>query len=238
MSKSAITFFGVSNFIGNLFDCACALDLTPHRIVMNCEETRRPRTKTIDERIALLERTPSVLPLDAFVPDDTESYFLGTGATARDKLASELQERFGIASANLIHPTAYVSRFARVGNGVLVGLVRSSGTDAVLEDFAMIKRLASVGHEMVVGRFARVQPGATVAGHVLLAPHVVIGLGANLIEELVIGERAFVGASSIVTGDVPPGVMVSGSPARVRRGDAAYGSDPSSRPAPATLLCS
>jgi sugar O-acyltransferase (sialic acid O-acetyltransferase NeuD family) len=221
MNKSAITFFGVSNFIGDLFDCACALGLTPHRIVMNCEETRRPRTKTINDRIALLDKAPSILALDAFVPDGTESYFLGTGAAARDRLASELQERFGIEFASLVHPTAYVSRFARIGKGVFVGAGSIIGPGAVLEDFAMINRHASIGHDTIVGRFARVQPGATVAGHVHLEPHVVIGLGANVIEELVIGERAFVGAGSTVIGDVPPGVMVSGSPARVRRGDTA-----------------
>jgi len=44
-----------------------------------------------------------------------------------------------------------------------------------------------------------------------------IGGGAILCPGIEIGEEAFVGAGAVVTKDVPPRVMVVGSPARVLR---------------------
>jgi acetyltransferase-like isoleucine patch superfamily enzyme len=42
-----------------------------------------------------------------------------------------------------------------------------------------------------------------------------IGSGATLLCGITIGENALVGAGSVVTKDVPPGVVVAGNPARV-----------------------
>jgi acetyltransferase-like isoleucine patch superfamily enzyme len=44
-----------------------------------------------------------------------------------------------------------------------------------------------------------------------------IGSGATILSKVTIGERAIVGAGSVVTRDVPPDTIVSGNPARVRR---------------------
>lgn len=44
-----------------------------------------------------------------------------------------------------------------------------------------------------------------------------IGSNATILCGVTIGERAIVGAGSVVTTDVPPGVIVAGNPARVLR---------------------
>jgi acetyltransferase-like isoleucine patch superfamily enzyme len=44
-----------------------------------------------------------------------------------------------------------------------------------------------------------------------------IGSGATVLANLTIGENAIVGAGSVVTHDVPPNVIVTGNPARLRR---------------------
>ena len=44
-----------------------------------------------------------------------------------------------------------------------------------------------------------------------------IGSGATILSNVTIGERAIVGAGSVVTRDVPADVIVAGNPARVRR---------------------
>ena len=45
-----------------------------------------------------------------------------------------------------------------------------------------------------------------------------IGSGATILSNVVIGERAIVGAGSVVTRDVPDDAIVAGNPARVLRG--------------------
>lgn len=44
-----------------------------------------------------------------------------------------------------------------------------------------------------------------------------VGTGAVILPNLIIGERAIVGAGSVVTKDVPPDSIVAGNPARVLR---------------------
>lgn len=44
-----------------------------------------------------------------------------------------------------------------------------------------------------------------------------IGSGATILGGITIGEKSIVGAGSVVTRDVPPGVIVAGNPARVLR---------------------
>ncbi len=44
-----------------------------------------------------------------------------------------------------------------------------------------------------------------------------IGSGATILANVTIGERAIVGAGSVVTKDVPPGAIVAGNPAKIKR---------------------
>jgi acetyltransferase-like isoleucine patch superfamily enzyme len=44
-----------------------------------------------------------------------------------------------------------------------------------------------------------------------------IGSGATLLCGVTVGENAIVGAGSVVTKDVPPGTIVAGNPARIKR---------------------
>jgi acetyltransferase-like isoleucine patch superfamily enzyme len=44
-----------------------------------------------------------------------------------------------------------------------------------------------------------------------------IGSGATILAGVTVGERALVGAGSVVTRDVPPGAVVAGNPARLLR---------------------
>ena len=44
-----------------------------------------------------------------------------------------------------------------------------------------------------------------------------IGSGATLLCGITVGENAIVGAGSVVTKDVPPGTIVAGNPARVKK---------------------
>jgi acetyltransferase-like isoleucine patch superfamily enzyme len=63
--------------------------------------------------------------------------------------------------------------------------------------------------------------------HTLVKKGASIGTGATVLANVTIGERAIVGAGSVVTRDVPPDTIVIGNPARVLRavGDATGGRD-------------
>lgn len=55
------------------------------------------------------------------------------------------------------------------------------------------------------------------AAPILIGQDVWIGMGAIILPGVTVGDGAIVGAGAVVTSDVPPGVVVSGVPARLVR---------------------
>jgi acetyltransferase-like isoleucine patch superfamily enzyme len=49
---------------------------------------------------------------------------------------------------------------------------------------------------------------------VVIGEHVLVGTGALVLKGVTLGDGAVVAAGSVVTGDVPPGTVVAGNPAR------------------------
>ncbi len=61
--------------------------------------------------------------------------------------------------------------------------------------------------------FALLQSG----GHVRIGRGTTNGIGANVIEERMVGSGAVVAAGTAVVDDVEPDVLVAGAPARVKK---------------------
>jgi acetyltransferase-like isoleucine patch superfamily enzyme len=49
-----------------------------------------------------------------------------------------------------------------------------------------------------------------------------VGSGATILAGVTVGDGAVIAAASVVTKDVPPGVLVAGNPARVIRRDVTW----------------
>lgn len=67
----------------------------------------------------------------------------------------------------------------------------------------------------LAARLARPLDGATAP--VVIEDGVFIGMQSLVLKGVTIGERSVIGAGSVVTGDIPPGVIAAGNPARVIR---------------------
>jgi sugar O-acyltransferase (sialic acid O-acetyltransferase NeuD family) len=212
-----LVIFGVSNLLGDVFDCALALGHRISCVVLNQAEVLRPRTKGVDERIRLLASPPRLGDIDSFVPQEDEIYVLGTTHPNRAVLVEDLKARFGIVLASLVHPTAYVSPLARLGEGVYIGAQSVVAPGAVLRDHVFVNRGVTIGHDAVVEPFVRLGPGCHLAGHVVVGRGTTIGIGATIIEELVIGSGAVIAAGAVVINDIDAGILVAGVPATAKR---------------------
>jgi len=221
-----LTVIAVSNMLGDIFDCALALGLPVRRIVLNQPEVLRERTISYRDRLAMLPEAPQVLELADYAPEPGEACVLGTTAPKRDALVAELIGRFGVSEVagsaglrfvTLVHPSATISPFARLGRGVFVNAGAVIGPNAVLGDHVFVNRGVTVGHDTRVGAWSRLQPGCNVGGHIAIGEGVMVGMGASVIEELVVGAGSVVAAGAAVIADVPERVLVAGVPAAVRK---------------------
>lgn len=215
-----LVIFGVSNILSDLFDCALANGLQLAKVVENLPEELDERSLSLAERLQALSRhctPPQVQALDLFRPDDGEVYLLGPTTPAREQLALELTRRFGLRFTTLVHPTAYVSPLATLGEGVFVGANSVIGPGVVLEEHAFINRGVTIGHDTRVGAYSRVQPGANVGGLTRIGRGATVAIGATLLERLVVGDRAFIGAGAVAVADVAADTLVVGVPAKFKR---------------------
>ncbi|SCX02844.1 sugar O-acyltransferase, sialic acid O-acetyltransferase NeuD family [Lachnospiraceae bacterium YSD2013] len=131
----------------------------------------------------------------------------------RRKIYKEL-EQLGFGFPTIIDPSASVSEYAEIGEGVFVGSNASVNAEAQIGAFAIINTSAIIEHESSIGRFSHIAVGATVCGNVLVGDDVFVGAGATLIQGVTIGDCAIIGAGSLVNKDVYPNSMVCGVPAR------------------------
>jgi len=228
-STRKLVIFGTSNILSDLFDCALANKLIPAKVVLHLPESTGERDLPLAARIAALHglcKPPQVVALDKFHPGTGELYLLGPTTPTRADLAAELAQRFGLGLAGdvaelryhtLIHPTAYVSPLAHLGQGVFVGANSVIGPGAVLGDHVFVNRGVTIGHDTQIGAYSRIQPGANLGGLSRIGSGVTVAIGATLLERLIIGDGAFIGAGAVATEDVPEQVLVVGIPAKFKK---------------------
>ncbi len=123
--------------------------------------------------------------------------------------------RAGLSPVNVVHPSAHVSRFVNLGEGVtiLAGATINPGT--TIEDNVCVNTSASVDHDNYLEMSCHIFPNATLTGGVRIKEFAYVGSGAVIAPNFTVGKYCFVGAGAVVLADVPEGAMVFGMPAKV-----------------------
>lgn len=142
---------------------------------------------------------------------------LGIGDNrCRKALASQLVT-CGVQLLVAIHPSAVVSRSAKVDTGAVVMAGAIINPDAHVAAGAIINTGAIVEHDCVIGEFAHVSPNAALGGAARLGALSHLGLGAAVLPGVRVGNGTIVGAGAVVARDLPDYVVAMGVPARVHR---------------------
>lgn len=117
-----------------------------------------------------------------------------------------------------IHPGARIGRRFVIdhGHGVVIGETAEIGDDVTMYQSVTLGGIApSIDSRSQV----------SVKRHPTIEANVIIGSGAQILGPITVGDGARIGANSVVTKDVPPGVTAVGIPAHVitEAGDGADG---------------
>jgi sugar O-acyltransferase (sialic acid O-acetyltransferase NeuD family) len=130
-------------------------------------------------------------------------------------------DRSGLKIAVVIHPAAVVSRHAQVDPGSVVLANAVVNVGATVGRACIINTGATVDHDCKLAEGVHICPGVHLAGAVSVGARAWIGIGATVKQNVKIGAGATLGAGAVCIGDVAPGDVVVGVPARRR--DAAVG---------------
>ncbi|HUI45958.1 MAG TPA: hypothetical protein VL122_08275 [Nitrospirota bacterium] len=209
--------FGVSNMLSDIYECVNLQGKKVTKIVLNVPELKRERTKDFETRLSEFRERPEITPLEEFTPQKGEEYFVVPTTSRKSALVEFLKSNYQLQFSQLIHPAAYVSPLAKIGQGVFIGAnsVISPGCD--IKDFVFINHGVTVGHDTILHDYVRLNPGCNIAGHVEIFDNAIVCLGANIIEELLIGKGAVVAAGAVVIKDVEEKNLVAGIPAVVKK---------------------
>ncbi|MEM7384197.1 MAG: acyl-ACP--UDP-N-acetylglucosamine O-acyltransferase [Verrucomicrobiota bacterium] len=99
---------------------------------------------------------------------------------------------------------------------VTVNRATDQGDATEIGDDCHFLAYAHVGHDCQIGHHVIFSNNGTLAGHVVVEDHAILG-GLSAVHQFCrIGRHAFIGGCAKVTQDVPPYMMADGNPARMR----------------------
>lgn len=122
-----------------------------------------------------------------------------------------------------IEPGAFIRDRVSIGKGAVIMMGAVINIGAEIGEGTMIDMGAIIGARGTIGKNAHIGAGAVIAGvleppsktPVIIEDDVMIGANAVILEGVRVGKGAVVAAGSVVTKDVPKGVVVAGTPAKI-----------------------
>ena len=122
-----------------------------------------------------------------------------------------------------IEPGAIIREQVSIGEGAVIMMGAIINIGAVIGEGTMIDMGAVLGGRATVGKNCHIGAGAVLAGviepasatPVIIEDNVLVGANAVVIEGVHIGKNSVVAAGAVVISDVPPDVVVAGTPARI-----------------------
>ena len=137
---------------------------------------------------------------------------IGNNAIRLEKFAQ--LKALGAQLVNLIHPSAAVSEFAKLGKGVVVMANASINSFASIGNVCIINTNSSIDHDCALKDAVHISPGANLAGAVSVEQCSWVGVGSQVKQLISIGANVVVGAGSTVLNDIPDNQVVVGTPAK------------------------
>ena len=114
----------------------------------------------------------------------------------------------------LIHPSAVISKTAKIGHGTVVMPNAVINADSVIGNHSIINTASIVEHENVLEDYVHVSPNSTLTGTVSVGEGAHVGAGATVIPGKRIGSWSIIGAGAVVINNITDSITVVGTPAK------------------------
>lgn len=122
-----------------------------------------------------------------------------------------------------IEPGAIIRAGVKIGENSIIMMGAIINIGAEIGNYSMIDMNAVIGARGKIGKRVHVGAGAIIAGVLeppsqepcIIEDDVLIGANAVILEGVKVGQGSVVAAGSVVTKDIPSGVVVAGVPAKI-----------------------
>ncbi len=141
----------------------------------------------------------------------------------RIKLFNRIKEAGG-KLATVIASTAYVSKYAFIGEGTVVMHHAFVNAGAKVGDNVILNTFANIEHDAVIGDQCHISTGTMVNGDCKVGNNCFIGSQSVLANGIIVGDDIVVGAGSLVRKSILEKGIYSGNPAilKIKKKDNVY----------------
>ncbi|MCL6589524.1 MAG: acetyltransferase [Firmicutes bacterium] len=151
--------------------------------------------------------------------DKESTYALITvGSVGDNSLRKKLYDNLknlGFNYINAIHPSAFISEYAALGEGNTLMAGSMIGPGAEIGNNVIVNTGSIIEHDCRIGNHVHIAPGVTLSGGVQIGNCAHLGTGATVIQNINIGANCLIGAGTVVISDVPDNAVMVGNPGRV-----------------------
>ena len=176
---------------------------------------------TVDQEPGSFFQGYTVLGNDDVLPDyqrkGIKHAVMGLGGYRDNRLRKKVFEfikSLGFSFQNIIHPSAIVSKSAKLGEGVVIFPGAVLNTEVEVGNNSIIATGSTIDHETVIGNHVLVSAGVTVGAYSKIEDNVLLALGAKVISGIKIKANALIAAGAVVVKDVEENEKVFGIPAK------------------------
>jgi len=143
-------------------------------------------------------------------------FVLGVGNPyVRHKMNSALQN-FGGKLHSLISPLASISVYnAYLGAGINIMSFALISNNVRIDEGALVNCRVNIHHDVIVGQYCEISPGAVLLGGAKVGEFSCIGSGAIILPKVTVGKNCVIGAGAVVTTNIPDNSTAVGTPAKV-----------------------
>lgn len=157
---------------------------------------------------------PIIGTIKDWQPKEDEEFALAFGSPSLKRKIVGLLKNKSAKFATIVHPTAMLSEFAKVGEGLIMFPNSKISCNTTVGDFVTL--LATpIGHDTTIGDFTVISGGCNILRNVKIGHDVFLAAGVCIAQDVQIGDSSYLGLGSVVLKDVPAGATVFGNPARI-----------------------
>ena len=111
-----------------------------------------------------------------------------------------------------VHPTAFVSKNAKIGKGVIIYHLCNIDQGVVIEDGVIVLNSSIIAHDTLIGKCSYLAPGVCLSGFINLGELSFIGTGASIANNITIGKNSIIAMGTCLTKDIVENSFVVGNP--------------------------
>lgn len=159
-----------------------------------------------------------VLSFEEFVKRSSEQSIEITIANGEPEVRRKLYERCkenNLSAATLVHPEAYISPSAIIGEGAIIRKYVSISSDVIIGENVYLQSYVGIGHDAVVGANSVLSSFIALPGYCRLDECVYIAPSVVVNNRVHIGAYAIIGMGSMVYRNVKEGKIIMGNPGKV-----------------------